>query len=429
MFFKESGCPPLFCLPEAFFFALEKHEKKRRNVYQAPAGGTRHMRSEFQAAIAQLIAEKGLPREVVMETVANALLSAYRKSFGGGENVRIEVDKNGEVRVWASKRVVAQVQDSNEEISLAEAQRLYPHAALGQQIDVDSSNIFSKIPTQTAKQVILQRIREAEHEHLYDQIKNWVGEIRLGTLTRKDPVRGWLLDFDLVDKADKVEGVMPPSEEVPTERYRVGQRLRVYVYDVRRIQGRMLQILVSRTHHDLIRRLFESEVPEIYEGTVEIKAIAREPGSRSKVAVVSRQEGLDPIGSCVGVRGSRINNIVHELNDEKIDIIQWSSEPATFVANALSPVKPLKVELRETDHTALVTVAEKQLSLAIGKDGQNERLAAKLTGWRVDVVKPSEGETYEEHLDEMQEPAYTARRERPRRSRGGKQGSSFHDRE
>ncbi|MFL5587089.1 MAG: transcription termination factor NusA [Ktedonobacteraceae bacterium] len=379
------------------------------------------MRSEFQAAIAQLIAEKGLPREVVMETVATALLAAYRKSFGGGENIRIEVDKNGEVRVWASKRVVAQVNDPNEEISLAEAQRLVPRAALGQTIDVDSSLIFNRIPTQTAKQVILQRIREAEHEHLYDQIKNWVGEIRLGILTRKDPVRGWLIDFDL-DKSDKVEGVMPPSEEVPLERYRVGQRLRVYVYDVRRVQGRMLQIMVSRTHRDLVRRLFESEVPEIYEGTVEIKAIAREPGSRSKVAVVARQEGLDPIGSCVGVRGSRINNIVHELNDEKIDIIQWSADPASFVANSLSPVKPLKVELRDFDHTAIVTVPERQLSLAIGKDGQNARLAAKLSGWRVDVTKPVEGELYEERLDNVQEPAIstTTRRERGDRYHQGR---------
>ena len=379
------------------------------------------MRSEFQAAIAQLIAEKGLPREVVMETVATALLAAYRKSFGGGENIRIEVDKNGEVRVWASKRVVVQVSDPNEEISLAEAQRLVPRAALGQTIDVDSSLIFNRIPTQTAKQVILQRIREAEHEHLYDQIKNWVGEIRLGILTRKDPVRGWLIDFDL-DKSDKVEGVMPPSEEVPLERYRVGQRLRVYVYDVRRVQGRMLQIMVSRTHRDLVRRLFESEVPEIYEGTVEIKAIAREPGSRSKVAVVARQEGLDPIGSCVGVRGSRINNIVHELNDEKIDIIQWSADPASFVANSLSPVKPLKVELRDFDHTAIVTVPERQLSLAIGKDGQNARLAAKLSGWRVDVTKPVEGELYEERLDNVQEPAIssTARRERGDRYHQGR---------
>jgi len=385
------------------------------------------MRSEFQAAIAQLIAEKGLPREVVMETVATALLAAYRKSFGGGENVRIEVDKNGEVHVWAAKRVVAQVKDSNEEISLAEAQRLYPKAALGQFIDVDSSFIFARIPTQTAKQVILQRIREAEHEHLYEQIKNWVGEIRLGTLTRKDPVRGWLLDFDL-DKTDKIEGIMPPSEEVPTERYRTGQRIRVYVYDVRRVQGRMLQILVSRTHRDLVRRLFESEVPEIYEGTVEIKAIAREPGSRTKVAVVSRQEGLDPIGSCVGVRGSRINNTVHELNEEKIDIIQWSPDPATFVGHSLSPVKPLKVELRESDHTALVTVPERQLSLAIGKDGQNARLAAKLTGWRVDVTKPAEGEVYEEAQDDSQEAVASSRRERRHEGGNNKRGGGHRNR-
>ena len=386
------------------------------------AGGPCSMRSEFQAAIAQLIAEKGLPREVVMETVANALLAAYRKSFIGGDNIRIEVDKNGEVHVWASKRVVAQVEDPNDEVSLAEAQRIIPNAALGQFIDVDSSSIFNRIPTQTAKQVILQRIREAEHEHLYDQIKNWIGEIRLGTLTRKEAGRGWILDFDL-DKVDKVEGIMPTTEEVPSERYRAGQRVRVFVYDVRRVPGRMLQILVSRTHRDLVRRLFESEVPEIYEGTVEIKGIAREPGSRSKVAVVARQEGLDPIGSCVGVRGSRINNIVHELNDEKIDIIQWSIDPATFVSNALSPVKPFKVELRETDHTAIVTVAERQLSLAIGKDGQNARLAAKLTGWRVDVTKPAEGEVFEEqHPDTMQEPvAAQPRRERSggRHERGG----------
>ncbi|HZS78784.1 MAG TPA: transcription termination factor NusA [Ktedonobacteraceae bacterium] len=374
------------------------------------------MRSEFQAAIAQLIAEKGLPREVVMETVATSLLSAYRKSFGGGENIRIEVDKNGDVHVWAAKKVVAQVSNANDEISLAEAQRINPRAALGQTIDVDSSYIFSKIPAQTAKQVILQRIREAEHEHLYDQLKDWIGEIRLGTLTRKDPARGWLLDFD---KAEKVEGVMPPGEEVPTERYRPGQRLRVYVYDVRRAPGRMLQIMVSRTHRDLVRRLFEAEVPEIYEGTVEIKAIAREPGSRSKVAVVARQEGLDPIGSCVGVRGSRINNIVHELNEEKIDIIQWSPDQATFVANSLSPVKPLKVELRESDHTALVTVPERQLSLAIGKDGQNARLAAKLTGWRVDVTKPAEGEVYEEPVE----------RREPSTSQSGRRGGHGRERE
>jgi N utilization substance protein A len=191
----------------------------------------------------------------------------------------------------------------------------------------------------------------------------------------------------------------------------------------------MLQILVSRTHRDIVRRLFEAEVPEIYEGTVEIKAIAREPGSRTKVAVYARQEGLDPIGSCVGVRGSRINNTVHELNEEKIDIIQWSPDPATFVANSLSPVKPLRVDLRETDHTALVTVPERQLSLAIGKDGQNARLAAKLTGWRVDVAKPVEGETYDERPEDAEEPVATARRERKRpgghqHQRGGNRHNS-----
>src|SRR5205807_984149 len=192
------------------------------------------------------------------------------------------------------------------------------------------------------------------------------------------------------------------------------------------IQGRMLQIMVSRTHRDLVRRLFESEVPEIYEGTVEIKAIAREPGSRSKVAVVARQDGLDPIGSCVGVRGARINNIVHELNEEKIDIIQWSPDIATFVGNALSPVKPLKVVLREADHTALVTVQERQLSLAIGKDGQNARLAARLTGWRVDVAKPAEGEVYEEIPEEPVSNGTShvgGRRERDRdRDRGSRSG-------
>jgi N utilization substance protein A len=343
------------------------------------------MRSEFQAAIAQLIAEKGLPREVVMETVATALLSAYRRSIGGGENVHIEVDKNGEVKVWVTKRVVAQVSNSNEEISLAEAQRLKPHAALGETVDVNSPYIFERIPAQTAKQVILQRIREAEQEQLFEDLKDRLDELVIGTIVRRDDKQNLVLDL-----LGKVEASLPVAEQVPGERYRVGQRLRVYVCDIRRNQGRNLQVIVSRTHRNVVKRLFELEVPEIYEGTVEIKAIAREAGSRSKVAVSARQEGLDPIGSCVGVRGNRINNIVNELNGEKIDIIKWSPDPATFVANALSPVTPLKVELRESDHTAFVTVPEKQLSLAIGKDGQNARLAARLTGWRVDVIKPGD---------------------------------------
>jgi transcription termination/antitermination protein NusA len=344
------------------------------------------MLTEFQAAIKLLIHEKDLPQDVVMEAVANALLSAYRKTNPGGENVRIEVEDNGEICVWATKRVVAQVRNPGEEISLGEAQLIDPHAALGQHIEVDSPQIFNKIPAQTAKQVILQRIREAEQDHLFESFKDRLDELVIGTIVRRDERQNgaWVLDLG------KIEGILEAKEQVPTERLRVGQKVRVYVFDLRRGGGRGVQAIVSRTHKHIVKRLFELEVPEIFDGLVEIKAIAREPGSRSKVAVWARQDGVDPIGACVGVRGTRINNIVNELGGEKIDIIQWDADQAQFVANALSPVKPLHVELRESDHTALVTVPEKQLSLAIGKEGQNARLAARLTGWRVDVVRPAE---------------------------------------
>jgi transcription termination/antitermination protein NusA len=344
------------------------------------------MRSEFQAAISQLTSEKKLPQDVVMETVAKALLAAYQKSTGRGNNVRIEVDKRGDIRIWAAKHVVAVVGDPNEEISLGEAQQLNPKAALGEMIEVESPAIFNRIPAQTAKQVILQRIREAEQEYLYESLKDKLDDLVLGIIVRRSDRDKDTFVLDL----NGAEALLEPREQVQAEKYRIGQRLRVYVYDIRRSQGKGLQVMVSRTHRNVVKRLFELEVPEIFDGYVEIKGIAREPGSRSKVAVWARQEGLDPIGSCVGVRGTRINNIVNELNGEKIDIILWNPDPATFVANALSPVKPLKVDLRESDHTALVTVAEKQLSLAIGKDGQNARLAARLTGWRVDVIKPGE---------------------------------------
>ncbi|MGZ3598381.1 MAG: transcription termination factor NusA [Ktedonobacterales bacterium] len=344
------------------------------------------MRTEYQAAIAQLTHEKGLPQNVVTEAVANALLAAYRKSTGGGENIRIEVERSGEVRVWATKRVVAQVRNPAEEVSLGEAQQIDPHAALGQHMEVDSPQIFDRIPAQTAKQIILQRIREAEQDYVFESFKDRLDDLVVGTVVRRDERNkdAWVIDLG------KIEGILELKEQIPGERLRVNQRLRVYVYDLKRSGGRGVQALVSRTHRNIIKRLFELEVPEIFNGQVEIKAIAREPGSRSKVAVWARQENIDPIGACVGVRGTRINNVVTELNGEKIDIIQWSTDPAQFVANALSPVKPLSVELRESDHTALVVVQERQLSLAIGKDGQNARLAARLTGWRVDVARPGE---------------------------------------
>ncbi len=356
------------------------------------------MQTEFQAAIKQLIHEKGLPQDaqnVVTEAVANALLSAYRKTNNGGENIRIEVEQNGEIHVWATKRVVAQVQHPNEEISLGEAQRLDPHAALGQHIEVEASQIFNRIPAQTAKQVILQRIREAEQDYLFQTYKDRLQELVVATVLRRDERDrdAWVLELDLGRPASAIDALLKQEDRLPGDTFRAGQRLRVYVYDLRRGGSRGVQALVSRTHRDIIKRLFELEVPEIYDGLVEIKAIAREAGKRSKVAVWARQEGVDPIGACVGVRGTRINNVVNELNGEKIDIIQWHPDPAQFVANALSPVKPLHVELRESDHTALVTVPERQLSLAIGKSGENARLAAKLTGWRVDVIRPAEPAT------------------------------------
>jgi N utilization substance protein A len=214
----------------------------------------------------------------------------------------------------------------------------------------------------------------------------------LGTVLRRDDRQGGSYLMEL----GKIEGVLDEKEQIPNERLRPNQRVRVYIFELKRGGGRGVQALVSRTHRNIIKRLFELEVPEIAEGRVEIKAIAREPGSRSKVAVWAREDGIDPVGACIGVRGTRINNVINELNGEKIDIIVWSPDPAQFVSNALSPVKPLHVELRESDHTALVTVPEKQLSLAIGKEGQNARLAAKLTGWRVDVARPGDRQTADE---------------------------------
>lgn len=345
------------------------------------------MGSQFQSAIAELIAERGLPRELVVETVSKALLDVYRRSVpnANADDVQVQVDKTGEVHMLQSKRVVAQVSDPLTEISLADAQRIRPHAALGESMAIEMPELLDRIPVRNAGQIILQRIREAEQTHIMEAFKDRLDEITVGIILRRDNDDSYVLEVG------KLEGILPKKEQVPSERYKVGQRLRVYVMEMKRTGGRAPQVLVSRAHPNIIKRLFEQEVPEIVDGTVELKAFVREAGSRSKVAVWARQEGIDPIGACVGVRGSRINNIVNELGGEKIDIIPWSPDPATFVSNALSPAKPISVELRESDHTALVTVPEKQLSLAIGKEGQNARLAARLTNWRIDVHKP-EGE-------------------------------------
>jgi transcription termination/antitermination protein NusA len=339
------------------------------------------VKSEFMMAINQLCHERQLTQEVVLEVVEAALISAYKRNFGAAQSITARIDPStGEAKVFADKEIVADVADPNNEISLEEAQALKAEAALGDVVQVEATpDNFGRIAAQTAKQVILQRIREAEREALFKTYAEREGEIVNGTVHKIDPHQVTL-------SLGKVEGLLPRSEQIPTERYGPGQRLRAYVSEVQRT-SRGPQVIVSRTHRNMLRRLLEVEVPEIYNGTVEIKSIAREAGYRSKVAVAALQEGVDPVGSCVGMRGVRIQSIVNELNGEKIDVVQWRPDTAFFIANALSPAKVLNVLLHDFDgdKTATVIVPDKQLSLAIGKEGQNARLAAKLTGWWIDI--------------------------------------------
>lgn len=342
------------------------------------------MRTDFSASLAQLTAEKGLQKEELLEMVEAALVSAYKKDVAGTDdkNVVARMDpQTGIPRVFEVHEVVADVTDASTQLSLAAAQKIDPEAQTGKTVerDVTPPN-FGRIGAQTAKQVILQRIREAERDHIYNEFIEREEDIINGVVRRIDP-RGVILETGAGGKA---EALLAPADQVPSERIRMGQRLRVYLTEVNRaLKGPML--VVSRAHKNFVRRLMELEVPEIYNGVVEVKSIAREPGSRSKVAVHSRQAGLDPVGACVGQRGMRIQNIVTELGGERIDIIPWNEDPGRFVASALGPARVINVAIDESTKTASVTVPEAQLSLAIGKDGQNARLAARLTGWRVDI--------------------------------------------
>jgi len=341
------------------------------------------MKNDFLIAIKQLCAEKNLPEGVVLEAIEAALNSAYKRDAGANQNVNVKfVRATGEVKVFVQKTVVETVSDPHTEITLAEARRWKPDAALGDVIEIESTpHDFGRIAAQTAKQVVLQRLREAEREVVFEEFIDKEGDIVSGIVQRIEPKQ---VAIDL----GKTEAILPSTEQVPGEHYRRGQRLKVYLVEVQRT-SKGPQLIVSRTHRNLLRRLFELEVPEIYNGTVELKAIAREAGSRSKVAVAARQEGVDPVGSCVGLRGIRIQNIVNELGGEKIDVVQWHPDPELYVANALSPAQVLNVEINDEEKTAAVVVPDRQLSLAIGKEGQNARLAAKLTGWRIDIKSAS----------------------------------------
>ena len=340
------------------------------------------MKSDFYTAIAQIAAERGIPREAVISSVEHALKTVYKKMAGTDEEVEIELDSQaGNIRICITKRVVESVEDEEREITVQEARKTHPEAVVGSIVRFDRTpKNFGRIAAQTAKQVVLQRIRDYERDSVYAEYIDRVGEVLNGIVQRADP-RAVIVELG------KADAVMPAREQVPTERYRLGQRIKVYLVEVNK-DARGPQLIVSRTHANLIKRLFELEVPEIYSGAVEIMAIAREPGLRSKVAVAARQEKVDPVGSCVGVRGVRIQNIVNELYGEKIDVIEWSSDIPTFIANALSPAKPISVALNEEEKVARVIVPTEQMSLAIGKDGQNARLAYKLTGWRIDIKDP-----------------------------------------
>jgi len=345
------------------------------------------MKSEFMLAITQLSAEKNLPKEVVLSAVETALVSAYRKdNFGPTQNLEVKIDPaTGRVKVWAEKTVVEQTTDTRREISLAEANKINPDAQLGEEVMVEATpRNAGRIAAQTAKQVILQRLHEAEHSAIFEEYSDKEGDVVTGLVQRIEP-RQLFVDLG------RAEAILPAAEQVRTERYRIGQRLKVYLLEVMRT-SRGPQVVVSRSHPDLLRRLFELEVPEVLNGTVELKAIAREAGYRSKIAVAARQEGIDPVGCCVGLRGIRIQNIMRELNGEKLDVVMWDDNVSAFIANALSPAQVISVELDKDGGIATVVVPDKQLSLAIGKEGQNARLAAKLTGWRIDIKSVSTAE-------------------------------------
>jgi N utilization substance protein A len=345
------------------------------------------MKSDFLLAITQLSAEKNLPKEVVIGAVEAALVSAYRKdNFAPEQNISVRIDPaTGNVEVWAEKAVVEKPSDSRSQISLDEAQRVKEDAQIGDTIEVEATpRNAGRIAAQTAKQVILQRLHEAEHKAIFEEYAGKEGDIVTGLVQHMEANQ---IFIDL----GRTEAVLPAVEQVRNERYRIGQRLKVYLLEVIQV-SKGPRVVVSRSHPNLVRRLFEMEVPEVLNGAVEIKAIAREAGYRSKVAVTARQEGIDPVGCCVGLRGIRIQNIVSELGGEKLDVVMWHPDASAFIANALSPAQVLNIELNDEEDIATVIVPDRQLSLAIGKEGQNARLAAKLTGWRIDIKSASVAE-------------------------------------
>ncbi len=364
------------------------------------------MNTEFIEALEELEREKGIAIEILLDALEAALISAYKRNFGSLQNVRVSIDRStGEIKVYARKTVTESVEDDRSEVSLEAARDKDLRYELGDILEVEvTPRDFGRIAAQTAKQVVVQRIREAERGIIYEEFSNREGDIVTGIVQRQDQKNIYI---DL----GKTEAILGPTEQIPGEEYKHGDRLKTYIVEVKKTT-KGPQILVSRTHPGLLKRLFELEVPEIHDGIVELKSVAREAGARSKIAVYSRDENVDPVGACVGPKGMRVQTIVHELKGEKIDIVKWHQESAKFVANALSPAKVVDVAIFEDQKIARVTVPDYQLSLAIGKEGQNARLSAKLTGWKIDIKSETQAEElrlndeYADQGDEYSEDEY-----------------------
>ena len=342
------------------------------------------MNSEFLEALKDLEKDRGIAMDVLLDAIEAALLSAYKRNFGSLQNARVHIEREtGDLVVYKQRSIVDNVEDPRLEISLPEALEINPNYQLGEVVEEEvTPKEFGRIAAQTAKQVVVQRIREAERNIVFDEFINREGEIVTGRVQRLEQKNVFI-------ELGKTEALLMPSEQMPGENYRFGTRIKVYIVEVRKTT-KGPQIIVSRTHPGLLKRLFELEVPELHEGIVELKSIAREAGARSKIAVYSREENVDPVGACVGAKGMRVQNIVNELNGEKVDIIKWNTDASKFVASSLSPAKVMAVEIWEEEKIARVIVPDYQLSLAIGKEGQNARLAAKLTNWKIDIKSESQ---------------------------------------
>ena len=341
---------------------------------------------ELILALEDLEKEKGIKKDYMLESIETALVTAYKRNYdSNSENVKIVMnDETGEIHVFAEKEVVETVEDEKLQINLADAQKINKKLSIGDtaQIEIIPRD-FGRIAAQTAKQVIIQKIREASRNVLFDEFSDKKGEIVSGLIQKAD---GGIVVVDL----GKLEGIMPLKEQVATEKYRVNDKIRACIVNVERGVKGAPQVIISRANVDFVRKLFELEIPEIYEGVIEIKSVSRDPGSRSKVAVYSPNENIDPVGSCVGQKGIRIQNIINELNGEKIDVIEWNADPSIYISAALLPAQVLAVDINNDEKFAQVIVPDDQLSLAIGKSGQNVRLAAKLTNWKIDIKSESQ---------------------------------------